>query len=103
MAREKQRDARSLIASHLEKMRKQMDENTVGYFWTVVEATPHYDGRGVENNRPETSRKVSPDLSTPELAAQWMDRHEPDPGNTLHVQKYRVVKHVEYRNYPVEG
>lgn len=64
------------------------DAEIVGTRWYVYEHTPEvpYDG-GWDRGTPAKNVTVSGYFDTREDAQEWMDRHEPDKGNTLVIGK----------------
>lgn len=94
-------NTRSVVANHLDKLRKEMEDNTVRFFWEVIEHTPACEPwTQYDLGTPEKNVTVSPQFDSSEDALEWLLRHRPDPGNSLYVQKYRVVKQTVYRTYP---
>lgn len=102
MARPKRKDTNATLTKFLENLRQEQEENTVGFFWVVIEHSPYrkartYDDHDIPSKRIEVSKRFD---TRPE-AEEWLLNHDPDPGNTLYIQKYRTVREIEYRNYPV--
>lgn len=81
------------LSDFLEREREKTERNTIRFRWGVNEHTPEYDpGDFWSRGTPAKNRIVSPWFNTKEEAQAWMDRHEPDKGNTLGVVRHRLLK-----------
>ena len=77
----------------LEKIRKNLEENTIRIKWQVIEHTPGYNTGGYyDQDIPAKNVVVADNFESEESAQAWMDRHEPDKGKSLHIKKRRLVR-----------
>lgn len=81
-------------AEFARKSAEDLKRRTIKFKWTVMEQTPSWVDSGYygEVYHEAVTRTVSPEFDTKEEAQEWMDRHEPDKGNILFVQRWRLVK-----------
>lgn len=104
MVRPKEKDTREVLTKFLENLRQEQEENTVGFFWVIIEHSPYREARTHDDyDIPSKRIEASEHFDTRPEAEEWLLNHEPDPGNTLYIQKYRIVKEIVYRNYPAHS
>lgn len=83
----------SAMMDMLDELHEETERNTIRFRWGVNEHTPEYDyGDGWSHPIPAKNKIVSPWFDTEEEAKEWLDRHEPDKGNRLHVVRHRLLK-----------
>lgn len=81
------------LEDQLEETKRRLERETVKFNWCVVEKTPGYNTGGYYGvDVPDNHRVVSEYFNTEEEAASWLENHEPDPGNTLYIQRMRLLK-----------
>ena len=83
------------IWDHAESIKKQYDDNTLETKWFVIEHTPGYNTGGYyDTDVPPKNSVVSDGFDSPEEAQEWLDRHEPDQGKSLHIWRKRLIRHI---------
>lgn len=94
-AAKKRVEARKAFA---EKTARELEEKTIEFRWYVIEHTPFQEGFGYDDQGfPAKNIKVSDYFTAREGAQDWMDKHEPDYGKSLHVKRERLVREVTFR------
>ena len=80
-------------ADFLREQAERLQKSTIRFRWAVNEHNPGYNTVGYyDTDVPAKNRIVSPFFDSEEEAVEWMDRHEPDEGNSLNVVRHRLVK-----------
>lgn len=79
----------------LDRHAKELEKNTLAFKWAVIEHTPGYNTGGYyDTDVPAKNVVVSDYFKTEAEAQTWMDAHEPDKGNKLFIQRYRLLRRV---------
>lgn len=77
----------------LKRQSEDLDRRTIRFRWAVNEHTPGYNTGGYyDTDVKPVNRIVSPYFDSEVEAVEWMDRHEPDKGNSLNVVRHRLVR-----------
>ncbi len=92
-----EKDAARKRVERREAMRRddeqRLKNNTIKFEWCVIEHTPGYNTGGYyDTDVPAKNVVVSPYFGTEKEATMWMNAHEPDKGNSLHVKRRRLLK-----------
>lgn len=83
----------------LDEAKKELEKNTLGFRWVVVEHTPAYNTGGYYDQDIDAKNvTVSPYFDSMQEANDWKERHSPDPGNSLIIRRQRLVRR-EYKEW----
>lgn len=95
MVREKDaaKKHKQALVDMIEESQRQLDANTIDFRWVVVEHTPAYNTGGYyDEDIPAKDVVVAGDFFNEKTAQEWIDKHEPDEGNTLIIKRKRLIK-----------
>lgn len=99
MATKKGTKKKSLMDSMREQYEQiERDHPIIATAWYVDEVTPGYNTGGYyDQDVPEERRKASPSYDCDGLCYEWIDDHDPDPGNYFEIMKVHKRRTVTER------